>query len=141
MATHVWDRVADGTAYYCAQCRMRVDTDEFSSEVEDSLCVPYVPTVAEHVVAVPASNEEAKSGSWPATQAFLDSPLEPSYFGIDPASPSGDFTSITFAGTPSLIEFVQAVGIADDLSEYQIAILKTFDANIDRKRRERGTPH
>lgn len=104
MATHVWERTGDGTAHYCAQCRMRVDDDEFGTDVEDSLCVPYVPEIAEHVEALP------------------------------PPPAAADHIDITEAMT--LEGFAQVMGY--ELSPWQVQVLRTFDAEIRRKRTARG---
>lgn len=110
MAEHGWERVGDGTAHYCAKCRMRVDDDEFVPGVEDSLCVPYVPDMAEHVK--PVSQDTADAIAYTMQ-------------GVDLGRPGGDMSGYTWNGPPSLVAFAEATGMK--LSEWQKTMLKQFD--------------
>lgn len=137
MATHVWDRVADGTAYYCAQCRMRVDTDEFSSEVEDSLCVPYVPTVAEHV-----SNIDLSPGGVnyvdPKTGKMLSREEVAAYHHTQKLEELTQ-DALESGADLTLEEFAKFMGF--EVTAWQLQVLKTIDNDIRRKKVARGIPH
>lgn len=119
MAEHEWERVADGTAHYCAKCRMRVDDDEFVPGVEDSMCVPYVPEMAEHVKPVSQDTADAIAYSMQGVAIAYSTQ------GVDLGRPGGDMSGYTWSGPPSLVAFAEATGMK--LSEWQKTMLKQFD--------------
>lgn len=148
LGTHTWATSDNGTARYCAQCRMRVDNDEFVPAVEDSVCVPLVPDVAEAAVeqrAYKPYHEPVATNTVGIRQHQLSDAvanvleLQPGGTNyVDPATgkrvPPPTPTLLELQANPvTFIEFVNFMGF--ELSPWQISMLATFDNELAKKRR------